>query len=162
MPTWRMKTVGVPVRRPHYGDTPGNELVGNAASYMPAVPLTPEQATGGDVVVLGHRGMVSMSADPAMANYLPTTQIPSRWAPPVAGNVLVPVLTAQAPPAGVRNPNITPVHIPVPVSPPYGLAVSAALQRGMPTHGRRAATGLAGPTVTARPKFMLRGGGTTA
>jgi hypothetical protein len=160
--TWRMKVNGVPTRRPHYGDTPNNEIVSNGASYMPAEPATPEQAYGGSVVVLGHRGMVSMSADPQMANYLPTEQVPSRWAPPVAGNVLVPVLTNNLPPTGPHNPQTSPIHIPVPISGPRGLSASRVLQLNQGSHGRRGRTGLANPTPLVRPKFRLRGGGVSS
>lgn len=160
--TWRMKVSGVPTRRPHYGDTPGNEIVSNGASYMPAMPATPEQAFGGTVVVLGHRGMVSRSADPQMANYLPSQQVPSRWAPPVAGNVLVPVLTNNLPPCGPPNPQTSRVHVPVPISGPRGLSASRVLQLNMGAHGRRGATGLANPSPTVRPRFPLRGGGTSS
>lgn len=160
--TWRMKTVGVPTARPHYGDQPGDEILSNAASWMPAEPATPEQAYGGSVVVLGHRGMITRSADPQMANYLPTQQVPSRWAPPVAGTPLVVVLTNNAPPTGPHNPQTSPIHVPVPISPPSGLSTSRVLQLNTGSHGRRAATGVANPVVTVRPKFRLRGGGSTS
>ena len=163
MPTYRMKTTGVPQGRPHYGDQPGQGITPGGGAWMPAPALTPEQAYGGEVVVLGHRGMIARSADPQMANFLPTTQVPSRWAPPVAGNVLVPVLTAEDFPAGVtRGWQGRPVHVPVPIAPPNGLAISRAMQIGTGPHGRRARTGIAGPTVKSAPKFLLRGGGTTS
>lgn len=161
MPTYRMKVNGVPTGRPHYGDTPGNQIQGNGASYMPAEPLTPEQAFGGTVTVIGHRGMIARSADPAMANYLPTQQIPSRWAPPVAGNPLVVVLTDNDPPTGPHNPQTSPIHIPVPIAPPYGLSASRVLQLNTGSHGRRGHTGTANPTPLVVPKFRLRGGGTS-
>jgi hypothetical protein len=161
MPTWSMRTNGVPTARPHYGDTPGNQIVGNAASWMPAQPLTPTQATGGSEVVLGHRGMIAMSADPQMANYLPTQQVPSRWAPPVAGNVLVPVITNDAPPVGPMNPSTRPIHVPVPISPPYGLSTSAAITRMQGGTGRKRHTGFANPAPVVTPRFPLRGGGTS-
>lgn len=160
MPTWRMKVNGIRTARPHYGDTPGNQIQGNAASAMPAIPLTPMQAYGGSEVVLGHRGMIAMSSDPQMANYLPTEQVPSRWAPPVAGNVLVPVLTNNAP-IITANPNARPVHVPVPISPPYGLSTSAAITRAQGSTGHRRRTGLANPSPQVVPKFSLRGGGTS-
>lgn len=130
---------------------------------MPAPVLTPEQATGGEVRVFGHRGMIARSSDPKMANYLPTQQIPSRWAPAVAGNALVTVLTREDFPAGVtRGWEGRPIHVPVPISPPEGLAISRAMQIGKGPHGRRGQTGLAGPSPKVAPKFMLRGGGTTS
>jgi len=161
MATWRMKVDGVPQGRPHYGDTPGNVQRSNGAAYMPAEPLTPEQAYGGSVVVLGHRGMLTLSQDPQMANYLPTQQVPSRWAPPVAGNVLVPVLTANAPPVGNVNPSTRPEHVPVPISAPYGLSTSQALERSEGGRGRRGHLGMANPSPVVVPRFALRGGGTS-
>lgn len=161
MPTWRMKVDGVPVARPHYGDTPGNQVVGNGASWMPAEPATPEQAFGGTVEVLGHRGAIAISQDPQMANYLPSQQVPSRWAPPVAGNVCVPVLTDNAPPVGNVNPWSRPEHVPVPISPPYGLSAARLLQLSKGGHGRRQRTGVANPVPKVTPKFAYRGGGTS-
>ena len=154
-----MKVNGVPQGRPHYGDTPGNEIVGNGASWMPAEPATPEQAYGGTVHVMGHRGMASLGADPQMANYLPSQQVPSRWAPPLQGNVLVSVITDNEPPVGPMNPSTRPEHVPVPISPPYGISTAQALQRFNGPYGRRQKTGYANPSPRVNPKFRLRGGG---
>jgi len=96
-----------------------------------------------------------------MANYLPTEQIPSRWAPPIAGNQLRPVLTFPA--AFMTHiPMNQPEHIPVPVRQTNRMAARIKEnldQRRLAFKG--GPQSLATPTPTVRPRFRLRGGGTT-
>lgn len=155
---YRRRTNAVPNSRPRaFG--PGCSYA--PGSYAPAVPYTSEQAYGGDVVTYGHPGSLAIVGDPAMANYLPSEQIPSRWAPPVAGNQLRPVLTFPRA-FIVHTPSSQPIHIPVPATAPDVNVSKTKDQldaRAMSFKG--GPQGIATPTPVARPKFRLYGGGTT-
>jgi hypothetical protein len=157
-PYYRLRTDGVPVNRPSaFG--PGHNS--NGASWA-SIPLkTPVEATGGTMTTYGHPGSITYVGDPPMANYLPSEQIPSRWAPPVAGNQLRVVVTN--PPAFMTHtPNNQPEHIPVPITASQS---NVAKLKDQLNQRQQAFKGgprnLATPTPAVRPVFRLYGGGST-
>lgn len=158
MPVYRLRTDGVPTSRPcAFG--PGHQS--NGASWAAVALKTPMEATGGTMTTLGHPGSLAPSEDPQMANYLPSTQVPSRWAPPVAGNQLRPIVTQPAA-LLTHTPQSQPEHIPVPVGTRQTVVSAAQSQLDQNSRAFKGGPqGRATPTPTVRPRFRLYGGGTT-
>jgi hypothetical protein len=156
MPTWRIRTERVPRMRKAYG----GDVQSNGAAWAPTALMQPQQAFGGDEVTFGAPTRVVPTGDPAMANYLPSEMIPSRWAAPVVANLRYTTLTN--PPQGPLMRRIRrDIHVPAPTQ-QRGTGTSAII--GQSVDGgtyHRVPRGIATPTPQAKPSFPLFGGGRT-
>lgn len=168
MPSYRIITMRAPTMRKAYG---GN-VQSNAASFAPTALAPPLGQFGGAEAVYGNPPgpasptRLTLGGDPQMANYLPSEQIPSRWAPPVIYNGRYTVLTTPPQSPLLKRVNRD-IHVPMPASqrPTSTSAVISNYYQGGGNAGgpgrARAPRGIATPTPTARPRFRLFGGGTT-
>lgn len=160
MPSYRIVTVGAPKQRKAYGGA----VQSNAVAYAPIQVQPPLGAFGGDEQTWGAPNRLVLGADPQMANYLPSEQIPSRWAAPVIANQRYTTLTNPSQSPLLRRINRD-EHVPVPAlqrQTASSAFISAVVEGGTASNSRaRPPRGMVTPTPQVRPTFRMYGGGTT-